>query len=279
MRALLPNFWGTLRPFLPEIRRGGGNRRGLDPVLVIVRGFRVRSFLQRPSGTGRQRFVRSAGPSGRLERLGWMVTRPGGARVRDEEAGEGGERGPGRLVAQRLGQGRPQWVQRGCLLMMMVVVMMMVIGGGDRVRRRVVHAATAEHERVHAHAHVRALRLDALPHEHAGALLGLWTRGSTGFRGDFVTVTSIQRAQGPGDARPPENCGHVTDPPHPDPRFAKQLSLSLSLSHVPRSRTFTLSSFLAVHSSGSETGGQKPLLAPAREHWSSSPRDHDHMCH
>ena len=64
-------------------------------------------------------------------------------------------------------------------------------------------------------------------------------------------------------------------------RFAKQLSLSLSLSlsHVPRSRTFTLSSFLAVHSSGSETGGQKPLLAPAREHWSSSPRDHDHMCH
>lgn len=191
MRALLPNFWGTLRPFLPEIRRGGGNRRGLDPVLVIVRGFRVRSFLQRPSGTGRQRFVRSAGPSGRLERLGWMVTRPGGARVRDEEAGEGGERGPGRLVAQRLGQGRPQWVQRGCLLMMMVVVMMMVIGGGDRVRRRVVHAATAEHERVHAHAHVRALRLDALPHEHAGALLGLWTRGSTGFRGDFVTYTPI----------------------------------------------------------------------------------------
>ncbi|KAK1122815.1 hypothetical protein K0M31_009257 [Melipona bicolor] len=32
-----------------------------------------------------------------------------------------------------------------------------------------------------------------------------------------LTVTSIQRAQGPGDARPPENCGHVTDPPHPDP--------------------------------------------------------------
>ena len=33
----------------------------------------------------------------------------------------------------------------------------------------------------------------------------------------LLTVTSIQRAQGPGDARPPENCGHVTDPPHPDP--------------------------------------------------------------
>lgn len=36
-------------------------------------------------------------------------------------------------------------------------------------------------------------------------------------KGVLLTVTSIQRAQGPGDARPPENCGHVTDPPHPDP--------------------------------------------------------------
>lgn len=33
----------------------------------------------------------------------------------------------------------------------------------------------------------------------------------------LLTVTSIQRAERPGDARPPENRGHVTDPPHPDP--------------------------------------------------------------
>lgn len=36
-------------------------------------------------------------------------------------------------------------------------------------------------------------------------------------KGVLLTVTSIQRTEGPGDARPPENCGHVTDPPHPDP--------------------------------------------------------------
>lgn len=36
-------------------------------------------------------------------------------------------------------------------------------------------------------------------------------------KGVLLTVTSIHCAEGPGDARPPENCGHVTDPPHPDP--------------------------------------------------------------
>lgn len=115
--SLLPNIHGptgrgplgALAALLPEIRRSARNHRRLNPVLVIGGGFRVRSFLQRPSGTGRERFVRSAGPSGRIERLGWMVTRwPGGARVRDEEAGEGCQRWPGRLVAQRLRQGRPQ---------------------------------------------------------------------------------------------------------------------------------------------------------------------------
>lgn len=165
---------------------------------MIGRRFRVRPFLQRPSGTGRERFVRPAGSSGRIERLGWMVTRPGGARVRDEEAGEGGQRGPGRLVAQRLRQGRPQRVgRRGravllMVMMMMVVVVMLVmkIGRGDRVRCRIVHATAAEHERVHAHAHVRALRFDALPHEHARAFLGLWPGDSTGLRRDFVTCVS-----------------------------------------------------------------------------------------
>lgn len=33
----------------------------------------------------------------------------------------------------------------------------------------------------------------------------------------LLTVTSIQRTKRPGDARPPENRGHVTDPPHSDP--------------------------------------------------------------
>lgn len=73
------------------------------------------------------------------------------------------------------------------MVVMMVVMMVMKIGRGDRVGRRVVHAAAAEHERVHAHADVRALGLDALPHEHAGALLGLRPGDSAGFRGDFVT--------------------------------------------------------------------------------------------
>jgi len=47
--------------------------------------------------------------------------------------------------------------------------------GEDRLRHGevvgvVVRAAGAEHEGVDAHAHVPALGLDALPHEHAGAL-------------------------------------------------------------------------------------------------------------
>ena len=201
LRSLLPKIHGSsgrgplgaLGALLPEVRRATRYHRRLNPVLVIGRRFRVRSFLQRPSGTGRDRFVRSVGPSGRVERLGWMVTRPGGARVRDEEAGEGGQRGPGRLVAQRLRQGRPQQPGRrgrGVLLMVMVMVVVMKIGRGDRVRRRIVHAAAAEHERVHAHAHVRALRLDALPHEHARALFRLWPGDSTGLRRDFVTCVS-----------------------------------------------------------------------------------------
>lgn len=33
----------------------------------------------------------------------------------------------------------------------------------------VVRAARAEHERVHAHAHMLALGFDAFPHEHTGA--------------------------------------------------------------------------------------------------------------
>lgn len=36
-------------------------------------------------------------------------------------------------------------------------------------------------------------------------------------KGILLTVTSIQRAERPDDARPPENRGHITDPPHPDP--------------------------------------------------------------
>lgn len=205
LRPLLPKIHGstgrgplgTLGALLPEIRRATRNHRRLNPVLVIGRGFCVRSFLQRSSGTGGERFVRSAGPSGRIERLGWMVTRPGGARVRDEEAGEGGQRWPGRLVAQRLRQGRSQRAGRrggrAVLLMVMVMVVVMLvmkIGHGDRVRRRIVHAAAAEHERVHAHAHVRALRFDALPHEHARAFFRLWPGDSTGFRRDFVTCVS-----------------------------------------------------------------------------------------
>lgn len=46
-------------------------------------------------------------------------------------------------------------------------------------------------------------------------------------KGVLLTVTSIQRTEGPGDARPPENCGHVTDPPHPDPWNQKSESLEI----------------------------------------------------
>lgn len=56
-----------------------------------------------------------------------------------------------------------------------------------RVHRRVVNAATTEHEAVHAHAHVRAFGFDALPHEHTRAFLTLGTGHSAGLRTDFVT--------------------------------------------------------------------------------------------
>lgn len=183
LRTFLPATWArslrALGALLPEARRVRLHR-GRDPVLVIERRFRVRPLLQWPSGTGVQRFVRSAGPSGRLQRFGWtVVSRPRGARVRDEEAGEGGERRPGRLAAQGLGQGRPQRLRRGRRVLLM--------RRGDRVRSRVVHATAAEHERVHAHAHVRPLRLDALPHEHARALLRIRPGDPAGLRGDLVT--------------------------------------------------------------------------------------------
>ena len=38
----------------------------------------------------------------------------------------------------------------------------------DEILARVVDAAGAEHEAVHAHAQVLALRLEALPDKHAG---------------------------------------------------------------------------------------------------------------
>lgn len=56
-----------------------------------------------------------------------------------------------------------------------------------RVRRRVMNAAAAEHEGVHAHAHVRAFGLDALPYEHARAFLALGAGHLAGLRTDLVT--------------------------------------------------------------------------------------------
>lgn len=70
---------------------------------------------------------------------------------------------------------------------MVLMLVVLKIGRGDRVRCRIVHTTAAEHERVHAHAHVRAFWFNALPHEHARAFFGLWPGDSTGFRGDFVT--------------------------------------------------------------------------------------------
>ena len=55
----------------------------------------------------------------------------------------------------------------------------------DDVLARVVDAAGAEHEAVHAHAQVLPLRLEALPHEHAGAPL---PRDLAGVRADVVPV-------------------------------------------------------------------------------------------
>ena len=48
-----------------------------------------------------------------------------------------------------------------------------------------VDAAGSEHEPVHAHAQVLSLRLEALPHEHAGAAL---PRDFAAVRSDVVTV-------------------------------------------------------------------------------------------
>lgn len=49
-------------------------------------------------------------------------------------------------------------------------------------------AAGAEHERVDAHADVLSLRLDALPHEHAGALVAL---RRTRLRADLVVLRGV----------------------------------------------------------------------------------------
>lgn len=49
--------------------------------------------------------------------------------------------------------------------------------------------AGAEHEGIHAHAHVLPLGLDALPDEHAGALDA--AKGA-GLRADLVVVTALQ---------------------------------------------------------------------------------------
>lgn len=42
-------------------------------------------------------------------------------------------------------------------MLMVLMLVVLKIGRGDRVRCRIVHTTAAEHERVHAHAHVRAL--------------------------------------------------------------------------------------------------------------------------
>ena len=64
---------------------------------------------------------------------------------------------------------------------------MRMIKRAYRVHRRVVNAATAEHEGIHAHTHVRPLGLDTLPHKHARAFLAVRTGHFTGFRSNFVT--------------------------------------------------------------------------------------------
>lgn len=50
----------------------------------------------------------------------------------------------------------------------------------------IVHATTAEHEGVHAHAHVCALGLDAFPDEHARALAAIWAGYPAGLWADLV---------------------------------------------------------------------------------------------
>lgn len=62
-----------------------------------------------------------------------------------------------------------------------------------RVHRRVVNAATAEHEGIYAHTHVRPLGLDALPHKHARAFLALRTGHLAGLRSNFVTCVKWRR--------------------------------------------------------------------------------------
>lgn len=55
-------------------------------------------------------------------------------------------------------------------------------------------------------------------------------------KGILLTVTSIQRTERPGDARPPENRGHVTDPPHPDPWKKKKREKRYRYSVAPAYR-------------------------------------------
>lgn len=57
------------------------------------------------------------------------------------------------------------------------------------ILRIIVRATRAEHECVHAHAHVSPLGLDALPHEHAGAFDA---SDGAGFLTDFEILTALQ---------------------------------------------------------------------------------------
>lgn len=55
--------------------------------------------------------------------------------------------------------------------------------GHDHLGGQIVGATRPKHERVHAHADMLALRLDALPHEHTGARVARVAHA--GFRADL----------------------------------------------------------------------------------------------
>lgn len=57
----------------------------------------------------------------------------------------------------------------------------------NNILGEIVRTARPKHERINAHSDVLALRFDAFPYEHTGALIGIYRAG---FGADFVVVTA-----------------------------------------------------------------------------------------
>lgn len=124
-------------------------------------------------------------------------------------------RGPHGHVVVIGGRGPLLGRREGRVLVVLVVGVM--VHGVGRGARRPRGAAGAEHERVHAHADVAALALEALPHEHARASLGA---RAARLLTDAVTLAAVHGTQrrcssGPIQQQHQRQQRRLPPPPHP----------------------------------------------------------------